>query len=163
MIINHIISSSYDWDWWLDIVALNHGLAGSEEPSMALVWQLSLDLLLPDGFMAIWLWNPLSGELSWIIMVFGDFYLIDLEMVPWAGSADLGRDLWDGGRFWEIWLDHSLSYDLSWIVMNFNWFLEQVCLGSKLHLRAYWGQILVLGYLIICLCAGTYCHLWYWS
>ena len=30
-----------------------HGLAGSEEPSMALVWQLSPDLLLPDGFMAI--------------------------------------------------------------------------------------------------------------
>ncbi|KAF3597645.1 hypothetical protein DY000_02020080 [Brassica cretica] len=33
----------------LDIVCL----AGSEEPSMALVWQLSPDLLLPDGFMAI--------------------------------------------------------------------------------------------------------------
>ena len=71
-------------------------------------------------------------------------------MVPWAGLAGLGRDLWDGGRFWEIWLDHSLSYDLSWIVMNVNWFLEQGCLRSKLHLRAYWGQILVLGYLIIC-------------
>ncbi|KAF3489227.1 hypothetical protein F2Q69_00051974 [Brassica cretica] len=51
---------------------------------------------------------------------------IDLEMVPWAGLADLGRDLWDGGRFWEV------------------------CLRSKLHMRAYWGQILVLGYLIIC-------------
>ena len=61
-------------------------------------------------------------------------------MVPWADLADLGRDLWDGGRFWEIWLDHPLSYDLSWIVMNFNWFLEQVCLRSKLHLRAYWGS-----------------------
>ena len=92
MITNHIISSSYDWDWWLDIVALNHSLAGSEKHSMALVWQLSPDLLLPDGFMAIWLWNPLSGELSWIIMVFGDFYLIDFEMVKVAGGAVLGQD-----------------------------------------------------------------------
>ena len=60
-----------------------HGLGLAAKSGSPTSWWIYGDLT----------WNPLSGELSWIIMVFGDFYLIDFEMVKVAGGAVLGQDL----------------------------------------------------------------------